>query len=90
MERTWWPSDGVNSFLIALNKFCATGFICFSEGPVILTLIDREPPTDLPKSDACWANALAPGWALTGLVKIGKISFTRLAFSVAAPEKAPP
>ena len=33
----------------------------FKEGPVMLILIDLDPPTDLPKSDACCANALAPG-----------------------------
>ena len=35
--------------------------ISFKDGPTILTLIDLDPPTDLPNKDACCANALAPG-----------------------------
>ncbi len=89
-ERTWCPSLGGNSFLTFLITFWAVGCIKSRDGPVISNLITLAPPTDLPNKEACCAKALAPGCDLIGFVRTGRISFTLLGSSVAAPAKAPP
>ena len=88
--RIWLPSRRENRASSAAFACIATGRTSSRVGPTISTRMDRDPPTDRPKSDACWTNARAPGSANTGRASTICNSLTRDGSFAAAPAKAPP
>ena len=86
----WLPSRRGKARLNAPFSAVATVPIFSCDAPVTSRLIEREPPTERPNSEAWRTKARAPGSAKTGRVRTDFNSFTRPGSAEEAPAKAPP